>query len=114
MRLHGAAGFAALFFAGTLAAGQVPRGWRMSVGRARGPSGARLPRRSGIALCALGAVLAASGYLLYYFAPETVRPVLGIVHAVLGVAFWALLPARAGWRSARHDRAVDVADMPLG
>ena len=114
MRLHGAAGFAALFFAGTLAVGHVPRGWRMSVGRACGPSGARLPRRSGSALCAFGAALAASGYLLYYFAPETVRPALGIAHAALGVALGALLPAHAGWRSARRDVAVAAAGMPLG
>ena len=113
MRLHGAAGFAALFVAGLLAAGHVPRGWRMSRGRVRRPSGAALPRRSGSALCALGAALAASGYLLYYFAPENLRPALGLVHTVLGVALAALLPAHAGWRSAARD-AADIADMPLG
>ena len=114
MRLHGAAGFAALFFAGMLAAGHVPRGWQMSHERVRRPSGAPLPRRSGVALCVLGAVLVACGWLLYYFAPESVRPALGLVHAGLGVALAALLPAHAVRRPARRDAAADVADMPLG
>ncbi|MFT3812552.1 MAG: DUF4405 domain-containing protein [Acidovorax sp.] len=92
MRLHGAAGFAALFMAGVLACVHVPQGWRMVT---------RIPhlrerwagqRRTGLALCALGGACVASSYLLYYFAPENLRPVLGWAHAAAGLALAALLP----------------------
>ena len=98
MRLHGAAAFAALFLAGMLAAAHVPQGWRMST---RSPHLRRRwagQRRTGLALCLLGAAGAVSGYLLYYFAPEPVRPVLGWAHAVLGLLLAALLPLH-GWRA---------------
>ena len=49
-----------------------------------------------LALCALGAVLALTGYLLYYFAPEGVRPALGWVHAVAGIAM--VLAIALHWR----------------
>ena len=81
MRLHGLAGFAALFVFGALAAAHVPQGWRLS---------ARLPwarqRGTGLALCALAGSLALTGYLLYYFAPEGIRAPLGWVHSALGLA----------------------------
>ncbi|HEV7914326.1 MAG TPA: DUF4405 domain-containing protein [Albitalea sp.] len=84
MRLHGAAAFVGLFMLGVLAAVHVPHGWRLS-GR---PRHAR-QRGSGLALCVLAAALVASGYLLYYFAPETVRPLLGWLHAGAGIAMAA-------------------------
>lgn len=95
LRLHGAAGFAGLFFAGVLAARHVPRGWHMTRIHPRlrlrlGPQ-----RQTGLALSAMGALLAASGYLLYYFAPEDLRPALGWAHAAIGTALAALLPAHA-------------------
>ena len=37
------------------------------------------------------ALLASSGYALYYFAPESVRPALGWAHAVVGTAMALLL-----------------------
>ena len=98
MRAHGLAGFAALFGLGTLAAHHIPHGWRLG---ARHRHAAQ--RRTGLLLCALGALLAGTGYALYYFAPEPVRPALGWVHAGLGVAMAALLFAhrRSAW-SRRH------------
>lgn len=81
MRLHGLAAFAALFVLGALAAGHVPQGWRLS-GRHRWDG----QRRLGLTLCAFGAALALSGWQLYYFAPEWLRPTLGWVHAVIGAA----------------------------
>jgi succinate dehydrogenase/fumarate reductase cytochrome b subunit len=81
MRLHGLAGFAALFLLGALAAAHIPQGWRVS-GRLRWAG----QRQSGLALCFLGAALVLSGYLLYYFAPEAVRPTLGWAHAGAGLA----------------------------
>jgi len=92
MRLHGLAGFGALFMLGVLAAHHVPHGWRLS-GRHRYAG----QRASGLGLCTLGALLALSGYALYYFAPEAARPALGWSHAALG-AMMALL----AWRHRRH------------
>ena len=81
MRLHGLATFAGLFLLGAVAATHVPHGWRLS----RRHRWAH-QRRSGLALCMLAGALALSGYLLYYFAPEAVRPLLGWVHSAAGIA----------------------------
>ena len=102
MRVHGFAGFGALFLFGALAAGHVPLGWRRA-GRHRWAG----QRGTGVMLCALAALLALSGYLLYYFAPETFRPALGWMHAAIGVAMAGLVlrhrrrPNAADTRSAR-------------
>jgi hypothetical protein len=81
MRLHGLAGFGGLFLFGVLAAGHVPQGWRLAArhrwARQRG---------TGVALCSLAALLALTGYLLYYYAPEPLRPALGWTHAAIGIA----------------------------
>jgi hypothetical protein len=82
------AAFGALFVLGALAAGHVPQGWHLSYRRRWAGQ-----RGSGVLLCTLAALLALSGYLLYYFAPETLRPTLGWVHALLGLAMTALLAA---------------------
>jgi hypothetical protein len=81
MRLHGLAAFALLFVLGALAATHVPRGWRLSqrVRRAR-------QRSSGLGLCVLAGACVLTGYLLYYFAPDTVRAALGWAHSGLGAA----------------------------
>ncbi len=86
MRLHGLAGFAALFVFGALAAVHVPQGWRLSRRLRHAPQ-----RRTGLALCALAAGLALSGYALYYFAPEGVRAPLGWLHSGLGLAGAAIV-----------------------
>ena len=81
MRLHGLAAFAVLFAFGALAAAHIPQGWRLSH-RVRWPQqravrgGAVRPR----------GLLALTGYLLYYFAPDAVRPALGWLHSALGAA----------------------------
>ena len=79
MRLHGLAAFGAIFVLGVLAASHIPQGWRMS--RRRGWA---RQRALGAVLCASGAALVATGYALYYFAPESIRPALGWVHSVAG------------------------------
>lgn len=95
MRLHGLAGFGALFVFGALAAQHIPHGWRMTA-RQRYAS----QRGSGLALCTFAALLALSGYALYYFAPEGVRPALGWAHAGIGLALGVLLLAhRRGLRA---------------
>jgi hypothetical protein len=86
MRLHGLAGFVALFCFGVLAAAHVPQGLRLS--RRMRWAG---QRRSGLLLCGLAAALALTGYLLYYFAPDAVRPALGWLHSSLGILMAALV-----------------------
>ena len=63
-----------------LAAG-LPQGWRLA-GRHRWAR----QRGTGTALCSLGALLSLTGYLLYYYAPEPLRPALGWTHAAIGIA----------------------------
>ena len=91
LRLHGLAAMAGLFVLGLLAAAHIPQGWRLSHRRRWAGQ-----RRSGVLLCVGGGLLAASGYLLFYFAPETVRPALGWAHAIVGLAM--------GWLIASHRR----------
>ena len=86
MRLHGLAAYGGLFALGVIAAGHVPQGWRLSA-RHRWSH----QRSSGVTLCSLGAVLALTGYLLYYFAPESIRPALGWVHTSVGLVTALLL-----------------------
>ena len=81
MRLHGLAGFGGLFLFGVLAAGHVPQGWRLA-GRHRWAR----QRGTGVALCSLAGLLSLTGYLLYYYAPEPLRPTLGCAHAAIGIA----------------------------
>ena len=86
LRLHGLAAFAGVFVLGALAAAHIPQGWRLSNRRRWAGQ-----RNSGLLLCVLGGLLALSGYLLYYFASEAVRPALGWAHAAFGLAMAALI-----------------------
>ncbi|MDP9043252.1 MAG: hypothetical protein M3O01_00445 [Pseudomonadota bacterium] len=95
LRLHGLAAFVALFVLGLLAASHVPQGWRRS-----GRRGWAQQRHSGLWLCSGASALVLTGYVLYYFAPEDLRPVMGWVHAGIGAATgWVLLRHRRGLRS---------------
>lgn len=85
LRLHGVGAFACLFVFGVLAAGHVPQGWRYT-SRHRWEG----QRSSGVTLCVIGTALALTGYWLYYFAPETVRPALGWAHAFVGLCMAVL------------------------
>ncbi|MDE2371634.1 MAG: hypothetical protein KGN16_21890 [Burkholderiales bacterium] len=95
MKLHGLASFGAFFVFGMLAASHLPQGWRATA-RHRG----RPQRRLGLILCVGAALMMASAYALDYFAPENVRPALGIAHsaagAVMALALW--LHRRTGRR----------------
>jgi len=86
MRLHGLAAFAALFVFGVLAAGHIPNGWRFTHRRKWAAQ-----RSTGILLCALAGVLALTSYLLYYFAPDSIRPGLGWLHSALGATMTVLV-----------------------
>ena len=74
LKLHGAFAFAALWCGGLLWGMHIVGGWR---------SGRR--RWTGIALSALGVLLIASGYLLYYAGDEDLRAVTSIVHWGIGL-----------------------------
>jgi hypothetical protein len=78
IRLHGLAGFAALVAVGAFLPLHLPRGWRM-----------RQERWLEVSMLACLALAVLTAYCLYYFAPETLRPSLGWVHAVIGCA-WGL------------------------
>ncbi len=93
LRLHGLAAFAGLFVLGVLAAAHIPQGWRLSHRRRWAGQ-----RSSGVLLCVIGALLALTGYLLYYFASEALRPALGWAHTFVGVVMGVLI--------ARHRRGV--------
>ena len=86
LRLHGLAAFAGLFMLGALAAAHIPQGWRLSQRRRWAGQ-----RSSGVMLCVIGGLLALSGYLLFYFASEAVRPALGWAHAAIGLTMAALI-----------------------
>lgn len=86
LRLHGLAAFGAVFVLGALAAAHIPQGWRLSQRRRWAGQ-----RSSGLQLCAAGALLVLSGYALFYFAPESVRPALGWAHTAIGLAMAALV-----------------------
>jgi hypothetical protein len=79
MRWHGLAVLGGLYALGMVSAGHVPRGWR--AGR---------QRASGLFLCVLWGLLAASGYGLSYLVSERWRGALGWAHAGAGFVAFAV------------------------
>lgn len=77
LALHGAMAFLMLMAIGALWLNHVPSGWR-----------SRRSRKLGIALVSMTAVLAVSGWSLYYVAAEQWRSLVGNIHFAVG----ALLP----------------------
>jgi hypothetical protein len=81
LKFHGAAAMATLIALGAMVAAHARPAWRL-----------RRNRASGSLVLATFAVLAATGYALYYFATDDARPPLSLVHWVTGLALVALLP----------------------
>ena len=107
LRLHGLAAFAGVFVLGVLAAAHIPHGWRLSQRRDWVTQ-----RRTGLWLCGLGALLVLSGYALYYFAPEAVRPALGWAHAGIGAAMGGLIAShRRGTLNGHHPASLRTTDI---
>ena len=95
---HGAFAFLMLMAIGALWLNHVPIGWRS--GRSR---------RLGITLVVATALMVISGWVLYYAASETLRPLIGNVHFALGL----LLPVTVALhivfgRRARRDAAARI------
>lgn len=74
LRLHGAAAFAALWLLGLLWAVHLVPAWNAR------------RRSSGIVLSAITAMLAVSGYLIYYVGAESARAWIVLAHWLLGLA----------------------------
>lgn len=77
MRVHGLAGFLALFVLGSISALHVPRGWRRGI---------RV--RSALVVLAAWGLTLFSAYLLYYFPSEALHPFIGWGHAGVALALW--------------------------
>ena len=75
MRLHGAAVILFLVVFGALLPGHVVQNWRR-----------RVNRYSGLAVVLVVAVLAFSGYGLYYIVDDPQRALTGLIHWAVGVA----------------------------
>ena len=90
MMIHGGAAMLALFIVGTLVPLHMKRGWR-----------ARLNRRNGVLLIGFVALLALSGYGLYYAGSEEFRGFASLAHTLLGF----LLPGALAWHIVRGRRS---------
>ena len=80
LRLHGAGAMAGLIVYGSLLPVHIRRAWAV--------------RRNvvlGVGLVALMLLLTVTGYLLYYAGGEETRPVISVLHWVIGLAVPALL-----------------------
>lgn len=82
LRLHGAAAMAGLVIYGSLLPVHIRRAWSI-----------RRNIALGIALVAFMLLLTLTGYLLYYAGGEDTRPVISILHWVLGL----VVPAVLAW-----------------
>ena len=80
IRLHGAAAMLTLVLLGSLLPLHVKRAWLV-----------RRNRPSGTVLVALNALLALTGYALYYAGGETIRALASNAHLALGLALPVLL-----------------------
>ncbi|MGC4062453.1 MAG: hypothetical protein QM749_17050 [Aquabacterium sp.] len=80
MQLHGLGVFLMLFMAGRVSVLHVKRGWRL-----------RRHRFSGVVMVSALALLALSGYALFYLVPDDWRDPFGLVHTVVGFVCVAAL-----------------------
>lgn len=80
LKIHGASAFLMLMGIGAMFAQHVPAAWRT-----------RRSRPLGIVIIAALSFMAISAWCLYYIANEQWRPLLGTVHASVGVSLPVLL-----------------------
>ena len=92
---HGACAFLMLLALGALWTNHVPAAWR-----------SRRSRRLGISLVSITALMAISGWVLYYAAGDTLRPWIGNLHFAIGVSLPVALACHvAAGRRSRRARA---------
>ncbi len=92
LQIHGAAAFLMLMAIGSLLTSHVPSGWRTF-----------RSRRLGITLVTGVSFMAISAWVLYYAAGENLRPIIGNLHASVGVSLPLLLTLHI-WHGRRHAR----------
>jgi ABC-type xylose transport system permease subunit len=96
LKIHGAAAMLSLIVLGTLIPGHIRRGWH-----------ARKNRMTGLGLIALNGLLILSGYALYYFGGEQIRPIISALHWILGLTFPLALSWHI-WQGRRERRTGKV------
>jgi hypothetical protein len=101
MKLHGAAAMVLLVAIGSVLPAHVPTGWIT-----------KRSRTSGTTVLAGCAVLAITGYLLYYAGNETVRDAASYVHLALGVVLPLVFGAHLQAKSSRQPATLVVASQP--
>jgi len=87
LRLHGLAAMAALVGLGTLLLPHLHRAWQTGHNRV-----------SGASLILTVLIVVGTGYGLYYFGGEESRPIISLVHWVLGLAVMGLLVTHVALR----------------
>jgi cation transport ATPase len=97
LRLHGAAALGFLVAFGALLPHHVGHNWRR-----------RQHYRTGLTLVIAVGVLTLSGYGLYYLVSDTLRPMVSIVHWIVGLFCTAMLLTHVvlSYRRAAEDRRV--------
>lgn len=80
LRAHGLSAMLSLLVLGSLVLAHMRRAWILQRNRV-----------SGLVLASIFVVLIASGYALYYFGSEELRPVIGAIHWLLGLICAPLL-----------------------
>lgn len=86
LKIHGAAVMVFMFVLGTLLLSHMDKAWRL-----------RRNLITGIAFVVMNAALIVTGYMLYYFGGETARPIISLVHWILGLAAPVLVALHV-WR----------------
>ena len=103
LRLHGAFAFAALWIGGML--------WAVHIGPALSRPGKRI---SGLLLLGMLAILAATGYLLYYAVDDRLRDVVRWAHWLIGVLLAEVLAIHVVRARAKRERLKAGPDQPRG
>ena len=96
LRLHGAAAMLTLLVLGSLVPIHVRRGWHQ-----------RKNLLAGAILGTLAVTLIASGYALYYFGGEDVRPWISALHWLIGLSAPLVLTWHI-WRGRQHRKRSSV------
>lgn len=81
MKVHGAIIMPSMFLYGSLLRSHIIKAWK-----------AKMNRSSGLIALSVLTMLTLSGYLLYYFGNDNLRPFISIFHWIIGLALLAALP----------------------